>query len=392
VNGPLNGVRILEFAGMGPAPFAAMMLADMGAEIVRIDRIDRMSELAASSAYPPNPIHRGRRSIAIDLKNPAAHAALLRMIRSVDGLIEGYRPGTMERLGLGPGVCTEANPRLVYGRMTGWGQDGPYARSAGHDINYIAIAGALEPIGRAGGPPVPPLNLVGDYGGGGMYLAFGMVCALFEAGRSEHGQVIDAAMVDGAASLMTSLRWQAAAGRWTGGRGGNRLDSGAPFYDTYETSDARYIAVGALEPEFLAELCRVLDLVGDVWRRPADPANWPQMKSDLADVFRARSRDEWCVVFDEAGADACFAPVLTMDEAPLDPHNRARGTFVTRDGMTFAAPAPRLSRTPGELGARPATPGEHTDELLRDFGFAAAEIEDLHSAGAVADLANSESP
>jgi alpha-methylacyl-CoA racemase len=378
MTGALDGIRVLEFAGMGPGPFGAMMLADMGAEIIRIDRIPRATDQPAAVA---NQLHRGRRSIAMDLRRPEAVSAVLRIVERCDGLIEGYRPGTMERLGLGPADCAAVNPRLVYGRMTGWGQDGPYAQRAGHDINYIAVAGALEPIGRAGGAPVPPLNLVGDYGGGGMYLAFGMVCALFEAHRSGAGQVIDAAMIDGAASLATSVRWQVAAGRWNGGRGGNRLDSGAPYYEVFETADGRYVSVGALEPQFYAELRRVLDLTGSEWDDQADAERWPDLKARLSELFRTRSRDEWCTAF--AGADACFAPVLSIDEAPSDEHNRARGTFVSRDGMSFAAPVPRLSRTPGAVGAPPVAPGQNTHEILRGCGFDEAEIVALQDAGAL---------
>jgi alpha-methylacyl-CoA racemase len=379
MSGPLDGVRVLEFAGMGPAPFAVMMLSDMGAEVVRVDRLG-----GTTPASPvPNPLHRGRRSVAMDLKNPAAVTAILRLVERADVLVEGFRPGTMERLGLGPGACAAANPRLVYARVTGWGQDGPNAGLAGHDINYIAVAGALDPIGRAGGPPVPPVNLVGDYGGGGMFAAFGVACALFEALQSGKGQVVDAAMTDGAAVLTTSLHWMRAAGTWHEARGTNRLDSGAHFYDVYETADGRYVSVGAIEPRFYAELRRVLCLTGPSWDRQDDRAAWPELKKELAAIFAAKTRDEWCRVFAEAKADACFAPVLSPGEAPDDPHNAARGTFLTRDGVTFPAPAPRLSRTPAVAGGPPPAPGQDTAEVLRDWGFCDDAIAELRNAGAV---------
>jgi len=379
VSGPLDGVRVLEFAGMGPAPFAVMMLSDMGADVVRVDRLGG----ARPADRAPNPLHRGRRSVAVDLKNRAAITAILRIVESADVLVEGFRPGTMERLGLGPDVCAGVNPRLVYARVTGWGQEGPYARLAGHDINYIAVAGALDPIGRAGGPPVPPVNLVGDYGGGGMFAAFGVACALFEARQSGRGQVVDAAMTDGAAVLTTSLHWMRAAGTWNEARGTNRLDSGAHFYDVYETADGRYVSVGSIEPQFYAELRRVLSLTGPTWDRQDDRAAWPELKEELAAIFRTKTRDEWCRVFAEAKADACFAPVLSPGEAPRDPHNAARGTFLARDGVTFPAPAPRLSRTPAVAGGPPPAPGQDTAEVLRDWGFDEDAIAELRNAGAV---------
>jgi alpha-methylacyl-CoA racemase len=380
MSGPLEGVRVLEFAGMGPAPFAVMMLSDMGAEVVRVDRLGA----ARPAGRVPNPIHRGRRQVAMDLKNPAAVTAILRLVERADVLVEGFRPGTMERLGLGPDVCTEVNPRLVYARVTGWGQDGPYAGLAGHDINYIAVAGALDPIGRAGGPPALPLNLVGDYGGGGMFAAFGVVCALFEALQSGKGQVVDAAMTDGAAVLTTALHWMRAAGTWHEARGTNRLDSGAHFYDVYETADGRYVSIGSIEPQFYAELRRVLSLTGPEWDRQDDRAAWPELKRELAAIFATKTRDEWCRVFAEAKADACFAPVLSPGEAPSDSHNAARGTFMTRDGVTFPAPAPRLSRTPAVAGGPPPAPGQDTAEVLRDWGLSDDAIAELRGAGAVA--------
>jgi alpha-methylacyl-CoA racemase len=378
VSGPLGGVRVLEFAGMGPAPFAVMMLSDMGAEVVRIDRLG-----ARPPGPVPNQLHRGRRSVAMDLKHPSAVAAVLRLVEQADVLVEGFRPGTMERLGLGPDVCAAANPRLVYTRVTGWGQDGPNAALAGHDINYISVAGALDPIGRAGGPPVPPVNLLGDYGGGGMFAAFGVACALLEARQSGKGQVVDAAMTEGAAVLTTALHWMRSAGTWNEARGTNRLDSGAHFYDVYETADGRYVSIGSIEPQFYAELRRVLGLAGAEWDRQDDPAAWPRLKEELAVIFAAKTRDEWCRVFAEAKADACFTPVLSPGEAPADPHNVARGTFLTRDGTTFPAPAPRLSRTPAAAGGTPPAPGQHTAEVLRDWGFGDNAITELRRAGAV---------
>jgi alpha-methylacyl-CoA racemase len=277
MSGPLDGVRVLEFAGMGPVPFAVMMLSDMGAEVVRVDRVG-----ARAPGPVLNQLHRGRRSVAMDLKHPAAIAAILRLVERADVLVEGFRPGIMERLGLGPDACAAVNPRLVYARITGWGQNGPYARMAGHDINYISVAGALDPVGRAGGPPVPPVNLVGDYGGGGMFAAFGVACALLEARQSGKGQVVDVAMTDGAAVLTTALHWMRAAGTWNEARGTNRLDSGAHFYDVYETADGRYVSIGSIEPRFYAELRRVLGLAGPEWDRQDDPAAWPRLKEELA--------------------------------------------------------------------------------------------------------------
>ncbi|HEY1703854.1 MAG TPA: CaiB/BaiF CoA-transferase family protein [Trebonia sp.] len=396
--GPLAGVRVLEFAGMGPGPFAVMMLADMGAEVVRVDRLGGRAGAARQSSGTARPgagpagragapvanqLHRGRRSVAVDLKNPAAIEVVLRLVTDADVLVEGFRPGAMERLGLGPDACAQVNPRLVYARVTGWGQDGPYARLAGHDINYISVAGALDPVGRAGGPPVPPLNLVGDYGGGGMLAAFGVACALVEARQSGKGQVVDAAMTDGAAVLTTALHWMRAAGTWRDERGTNRLDSGAHFYDVYETADGRYVSVGAIEPRFYAELRRVLGLTDPKWDRQNDRAAWPGLKADLAAIFATKTRDEWVRVFADAKADACFAPVLSPGEAPADPHNAARGTFATRDGVTFPAPAPRLSRTPAAAGGPPPAAGQDTDAVLRDWGFDDNAIAELRAAGAI---------
>jgi alpha-methylacyl-CoA racemase len=380
-SGPLAGVRVVEMAGIGPGPFCAMMLADMGAEVLRIDRPG-----AADLGLPVEPrfsvLHRGRRSVALDLKQPAAIAAVKRLVVKADALIEGFRPGVMERLGLGPDECLTANPRLVYGRMTGWGQEGPMAPAAGHDINYIALAGVLHSIGRRGSAPVPPLNLVGDFGGGGMYLAFGVVCALLEAGRSGRGQVVDAAMVDGAASLAAAVFGLRAKGMWNDERGDNILDSGAPWYDVYETQDGKYVAIGSIEGRFYAELLRLTGLTGEALPPQWEKARWGELRARLTEVFKQKTRDDWCRIME--GSDVCFAPVLSMAEAPAHPHNRARGTFVEVDGVPQPGPAPRFSRTPGAIGRPPAAPGQHTEEALRDWGFSAHELADLRKSGAIA--------
>ncbi|WP_334143864.1 CaiB/BaiF CoA transferase family protein [Rhabdothermincola sp.] len=380
--GPLAGVKVLELAGIGPGPFCAMMLADMGADVLRIDRAQ--SVVGGDPANPPaDVLNRGRRSVALDLKHPDGVETLLTLVESADALIEGFRPGVCERLGFGPEVCLARNPKLVFGRMTGWGQDGPYAQMAGHDINYIALAGALEPIGRAGQRPLPPLNLVGDFGGGGMLLAFGVVCALLEAQRSGEGQVVDAAMVDGAAVLMTMFHAFRAMGIWNDERGTNLLDTGAYFYEVYETADGKYVSIGSLEPQFYATLLDKLGLADDPsMPRQHDRSQWPAMKERFAEIFRTRTRDEWCELLE--GTDACFAPVLSMAEAPHHPHNEHRGTFVTRNGVVQPAPAPRFSRTPAEIQRPPAFPGQHTDEALVEWGFAPDRVAELRQAGAIA--------
>ncbi len=379
--GPLHGVRIVEIAGIGPGPFAAMALADLGAEIIRIDRTGNV--LKGDPDVPPaDLLNRGRRSIAVDLKSPEGVEVVLSLIERADALIEGFRPGVMERLGLGPDVCAERNPKLVYGRMTGWGQDGPYAHTAGHDINYIALAGALDPIGRRGEGPVPPLNLVGDFGGGGMLLALGICAALVEAGRSGEGQVVDAAMVDGAALLTTMFHSFIAMGIWNDERGTNMLDSGAHYYDVYETADGEYVSIGSIEPQFYAELLRLTGLEGEDLPWQHDRNQWPELKDRLAKIFREKTRDEWCEVME--GTDVCFAPVLSLHEAPEHPHNVHRGTFTEVAGITQPAPAPRFSRTPGAITSPPPHAGQHTDEVLTDWGVAdAARIAELREAGAV---------
>jgi alpha-methylacyl-CoA racemase len=379
-SGPLVGVRIVELAGIGPGPFCAMVLADMGADIIKVDRAGSVRE--PSSEASPMLWDRGRRSIGVDLKHPDGVNTVLRLVEQADVLIEGFRPGVTERLGLGPDECLGRNPRLVYGRMTGWGQDGPYASAAGHDINYIALAGALDAIGRRGEAPVPPLNLVGDFGGGGMLLALGVCAALVEAARSGQGQVVDAAMVDGAALLTTMFHAFRAMGTWRDERGTNMLDSGAPFYDVYETADHKYVSIGSIEPQFYAELLRLSGLGDD----PAlavqmDMGRWPELKDKVAAVFRTKTRDDWCTLMEHT--DVCFAPVLSFAEAPQHPHNRARGTFTEIAGHVQPAPAPRFSRTPGAVQRPPAWPGQDTDEALAAWGFSDDEIGKLREAGAI---------
>jgi len=378
VSGPLSGIKIIEIAGIGPGPFAAMMLSDLGAEIIRVERAQAVS----GDFSKPNLdlMNRGRRSIGVDLKSPDGVETLLRLVEQADALIEGFRPGVTERLGIGPDACLARNPRLVYGRMTGWGQDGPYAQAAGHDINYIALAGALAHFGRAGEKPTPPINLVGDFGGGGMLLALGVACALVESGRSGQGQVIDAAMIDGSAALMAMIWGLSAMGLW-GERGTNALDTGAPFYDTYETGDGRFISIGSLEPQFYAELMERTGLGGEGLPAQMDQSGWSQWRERFTELFKTKTRDEWCAVLEQT--DVCFAPVLTMSEAAEHPHLKARNTIVTEFGLQQPAPAPRFSRTPGAIRRPPPWPGEHTDEVLADWGFGTDEIAKLRDAGAV---------
>ncbi|MEW6297913.1 MAG: CaiB/BaiF CoA-transferase family protein [Thermodesulfobacteriota bacterium] len=378
--GVLSGYKIVEFAGIGPAPMCAMLLSDMGAEVLRIDRAED-ANLGIPTEAKYSVLNRGRRSVAIDLKRKEGTEVALTLIQRADALIEGFRPGVMERLGLGPEPCLTRNPRLVYGRMTGWGQEGPLAHAAGHDINYIALTGALHSIGRRGEAPVPPLNLVGDFGGGGVYLALGVVAALLEAQKSGKGQVIDVAMVDGAASLMAAIYGLRAAGHWSDRRGENILDTGAHYYNVYETRDGKYVAVGSIEPKFYAELLRLAGLEHEELPRQNERSAWPALTERLAAIFRTKTREEWCRIME--GSEVCFAPVLSMQEAPSHPHNRARGTFVEVDGVVQPAPAPRFGRTPSAIQRPPATPGEHTEEALRDWGFSAAEVEELRKSGAV---------
>ncbi len=373
--GPLAGVRIIEMAGIGPGPFCGMMLSDMGAEVIRVDR-KSVVDLGVEMPRQFNVLNRGRRSIALDLKTPEGIAAVKRIAMKCDALIEGFRPGVMERLGLGPDELLRCNSRLVYGRITGWGQTGPVASAAGHDINYISLTGMLHAIGRSG-PRSPPLNLVGDFGGGSMYLAFGVVCALLEARSSGKGQVIDAAMVDGAASLGAAIFGLRAAGLWNENRADNLLDSGAPWYDVYETADGKYISIGAIEERFFNLLLEKLDLSAPELRN-RDRSNWPRLRTVLTDAFRTRTRADWCKLME--GSDICFAPVLTMDEAPAHPHMRDRGVFREIDGVVQPGPAPRFSRTKPEVRSAPAVIGEHTDEILAEFGFSDEEIGRLSAA------------
>ena len=377
-SGPLSGVKIIELQGIGPGPFAGMMLADMGADVLRVDRAQAVSPGASSGGPSPDLLARGRRSVGVDLKNPDGVETVLRLVEKADALIEGFRPGVTERLGIGPDDGLARNPRLVYGRMTGWGQEGPYAQAAGHDINYISLAGCLGHIGRKGEAPVPPLNLIGDFGGGGMLLAFGIACALFESGRSGKGQVVDAAMVDGSAVLMTMFHGFLASGFWSAERGTNLLDTGSHFYDVYECADGEYISLGSIEPQFYAELLRLsgLDLPNQM-----DRSNWPAMKEQVAAAFKTKTRDEWCSIMEHT--DVCFAPVLSIPEAVAHPHNVARSTFVEVAGVTQPAPAPRFSRTPGEIQRPPSVPGQHTDEALADWGIPASDVAKLREAGAV---------
>ena len=378
--GPLAGIRIIEFQGIGPGPFCGMILSDMGADIVRIDRAANVP--GEAPAQPPGDLlARGRRSIALDLKQPDGVEVALQLIEGADALFEGFRPGVMERLGLGPEVCLARNERLVFGRMTGWGQEGPYAQMAGHDINYIALAGALAPIARPGQAPVPPLNLVGDFGGGGMYLAVGMLGALLEAQRTGKGQVVDAAMVDGASSLITSVHAGLASGFWNRGRASNVLDTGAHYYDAYETLDGKYIALGSIEPQFYAELLELTGMAQEALPQQNDRTRWPEMKARVAAIVRTKSRAEWEEIFE--GSDVCFGPVLEPWEAPEHPHARARHSFREVAGVVQPAPAPRFSRTDSEIQGPPAWPGQHSDEILNEIGLNGARADQLKASGAV---------
>jgi alpha-methylacyl-CoA racemase len=380
MSGPLTGVKVLEIAGIGPGPFCGMLLADMGADVLRVDRLQ-----ANDLGLPVEPkfdiMSRGRRSIALDLKQSASIQTVLEIAARADALIEGFRPGVTERLGLGPEHCLARNPRLVYGRITGWGQDGPLAQAAGHDINYIALSGALHAIGRRGEAPVPPLNLVGDFGGGGMVLAFGIACALFEARASGKGQVIDAAMCEGAASLMAMFYGRFAAGHWRDQRGVNVLDTGAPWYDAFETADGKHVAIGSIEGRFYGELLQRLGLDPAALPGQFEFARWPELRAAFAAAFKRKTRDEWCREME--GTDVCFAPVLSLTEAPQHAHNRARGAFVDIDGVTQPAPAPRFSRTPGAVARSAPRRGEGGAQALADWGFGTTEIEAFRARGAL---------
>lgn len=370
--GPLKGVKVIEIAGIGPGPFAGMLLADMGAEVISVEKRSGKQAL-------PDCARRGKRSIALNLKSADGIEALLKLVEKADILFEGFRPGVMERLGVGPDACLARNPALVYGRMTGWGQFGPLAKAAGHDINYISLTGSLHAIGRAGDKPVPPLNLVGDYGGGGMFLVMGMLAALLEARQSGKGQVVDAAMTDGSAVLMAMFHSLQAMGMWKSKRGYNFLDSGAHFYDVYETQDGKYVSIGSIEPQFYALLLEKAQLDPQVFGNQNNPALWPDLKDKLAAVFKTKTQAQWCELME--GTDVCFAPVLDFNEAAAHPHNAARKTYIDVDGMTQPAPAPRFSRTESEVQFGSRAHGADTQEVLSDWGFSDADLDALKAAG-----------
>ena len=376
--GPLSGIKILEFEAIGPGPFAGMLLADMGADVILVDR-PASSDLGIKRERWMDVMMRGKRSVTLDLKSPSAVEAVLSLAEKSDALIEGFRPGVMERLGLGPDALLGRNPKLVYGRMTGWGQDGPLAARAGHDINYIALAGVLNAFGRKGEAPVMPLNLVGDFGGGGMLLGFGIACALVEARASGKGQVVDAAMTEGASLLAAMFSGFLAAKRWREERGVNILDSGAPWYDVYETRDGKFVSIGAIEAKFYDDLLRRLGLEDENLPGQNERKGWPQLRERFAAMFKTRTRDEWCAVFE--GSDACFAPVLSFSEAHGHAHNRARRSFVTVAGVEQPAPAPRFSRTPGEVRRAPPERGEGGAQALKDWGFSDPEVEQMKNSG-----------
>lgn len=375
--GPLKGIKIIEMAGIGPGPFCGMVLADLGAEVIRVDRGSAKGTGSRQEAS-----NRGKKSIAVDLKSKDGVEVVLKLVKDADAIFEGFRPGVMERLGLGPEKCMELNESLVYGRMTGWGQDGPLSNAAGHDINYIALSGALAAIGRPGSPPVPPLNLIGDFGGGGMLLALGLVSALLEAKQSGKGQVVDAAMTDGSALLMTMIYTMQSSGFWKDSMGSNMLDGGAHFYDTYECSDGKFISLGSIEPQFYKLLCDLAGFDGNLSSDQMSRDSWPEKKKAVKDIILTKTREEWCQIME--GTDVCFAPVLNMKEAPNHPHNVARHTFIELEGVTQPAPAPRFSRTQSEVQSSPSLVGEHTDEILQSLNLSDEEIEDLKSSGSVA--------
>jgi len=376
--GALTGVKVVEFAGIGPGPFCCMLLADMGADVIRIDRADQVGRDLREPRT--NTTLRGRRNLALDLKKPDGVAVALDLCDKADILIEGFRPGVMERLGLGPDVVQTRNPKLVYGRMTGWGQDGPIAHTAGHDINYIALSGALHAIGTKA-TPVPPLNLVGDYGGGALYMAVGVLAAYIEAQRSGKGQIVDTSMVEGAASLMTPTYGAYAAGQWTEERESNRLDGGCHHYGVYETKDGQHIAIGPNEPQFYALMLKELGLDKETLPGQTDRKHWPEMRARFAKIFKTKTREEWVAQLEQK--DVCFAPVLSMREAPNHPQNRARGSFIEVDGVLQPAPAPRFSRTPSEVPSGPAFAGQHSKEVLADWGIDTSRVAALLETGAV---------
>ena len=375
--GPLKGIKIIEMAGIGPGPFCGMVLADLGAEVIRVDRASAKGTGSRQEAS-----NRGKKSIAVDLKSKEGVEIVLKLAQESDAIFEGFRPGVMERLGLGPEECMELNESLVYGRMTGWGQDGPLANAAGHDINYISLSGALAAIGRPGSPPVPPLNLIGDFGGGGMLLALGLVSALLESKQSGKGQVVDAAMTDGSALLMTMIYTMQSSGFWKDSMGSNMLDGGAHFYDTYECSDGKFISLGSIEPQFYKLLCDLAGFDNNLSSDQMSRDGWPEKKKAVKEIILTKTREEWCQIME--GTDVCFAPVLSMEEAPNHPHNKARKTFIELEGATQPAPAPRFSRTNPEVQSSPSLVGEHTNEILQSLNLGADEIEKLKTSGSVA--------
>tara|TARA_B100000929_G_scaffold59856_1_gene45238 strand:+ start:3111 stop:4241 length:1131 start_codon:yes stop_codon:yes gene_type:complete len=375
--GPLKGLKIIEMAGIGPGPFCGMVLADLGAEIIKVDRASAIGTGSKQEAS-----NRGKKSIAVDLKSEEGVEVVFKLVEKADAIFEGFRPGVMERLGLGPNDCLKRNERIVFGRMTGWGQEGPLAKAAGHDINYISLSGALAAIGRPGSPPVPPLNLVGDFGGGGMLLALGLVAALFESKQSKKGQVVDAAMTDGSALLMTMIYTMQSLGMWKTTMGSNLLDGGSHFYDTYECEDGKFISIGSIEPQFYELLCQIAELDKSIFGKQMSRDSWPKQKEEIKKIFLNKSRDEWCELME--GTDICFAPVLDMSEAPKHPHNIERKTFIELEGVTQPAPAPRFSRTEPEISSSPSVVGENTDEVLISIGFSQKDIDSLKISGAVA--------
>ena len=375
--GPLKGLKIIEMAGIGPGPFCGMVLVDLGVEIIRVDRAS-----AIGTGSKQDAANRGKKSIAVDLKSEEGVEVVLKLVETADAIFEGFRPGVMERLGLGPDVCLERNERIVFGRMTGWGQEGPLANAAGHDINYISLTGALAAIGRPGSPPVPPLNLIGDFGGGGMLLALGLLAALLESKESKKGQVVDAAMTDGSALLMTMIYSMYSSGMWKTSMGSNLLDGGSHFYDTYECKDGKFISLGSIEPQFYALLCQIAELDESIFGKQMSRDSWPEQKEAIKKIILDKTRDEWCELME--GTDVCFAPVLDMSEAPKHPHNVERKTFIDLEGVTQPAPAPRFSRTEPEVVSSPSVVGEHTDEVLTSIGFSDEDINTLKTSGAVA--------
>lgn len=377
--GPLKGLKIIELSGIGPGPFTGMLLADMGAEVISIHR--RSSSNFDEKMSAINISERGKRPIALNLKSPEGVETVLKLVESADAIFEGFRPGVTERLGIGPDECLARNSKLVYGRMTGWGQDGPMAQAAGHDINYISLSGALHAIGRKGEKPLPPLNLVGDFGGGGMFLAFGMACAIIEAQRSGKGQVVDVSMVEGSAALMHMMYSMKAMGIWTENRGTNILDTGAHFYDTYETKDGKFVSIGSIEPQFYALLIEKAELDKEKFSSQMNPPKWNEMKDELAKVFKQKTRNEWCEIME--GTDVCFAPVLAMSEVAEHPHNKARGSFINLNGVLQPAPAPKFSVTQPGTPLAPKPSGSETINVLKDYGFSDSEIENLKKQGAL---------